>query len=941
MATISWPNRQPMTIGDAVEHDDNTGDEPHITWHALPADEVLDALGANAEGLSHAEAQSRRVQYGTNRIERSRREGPVRILVRQLATPLVYILLFSATAAMFLGKVTDAAVILAVVVINTIVGFVQELRAGQAIEALSRMVPTRATVRRDGDALALSADEIVPGDLVLLQAGEKVPADLRLLDVDNLHVEEAALTGESLPVAKQVAPVPADAQLGDRRSLAFGGTLVTAGSATAVAVATGSRTELGRISELLAETTALETPLTRRLATLAIWITTAIAVVALLIVGIGVLREYTLVDSLLAAITLAVAAIPEGLPAAITIASAISVRRMARRHAIVRHLPAVETLGSTTVICTDKTGTLTRNEMTVQAIWTHRHQYRVTGIGYAPHGELTAESGPLDEVPPHVHEMLLALVLCNDASLTDSDGRWSIVGDPTEAALVVAARKAGLRDETARDDFPRLDVIPFDSDRQYMATLHRTGAGEGLVCVKGAPEVVMPFCGAFADGSSLDAERVQEAVEVLASRGMRVLATASGPAPGAWTEFPAVGLDMPLRFLGLVGMIDPPRPEALAAIQSCATAGVRVKMVTGDHPSTARAVAEQLGLLEEEAPEDAVVTGRRLARASELEMQDLAQAHSVFARVAPEHKLRLVMALQARGDVVAMTGDGVNDAPALKRADIGVAMGIGGTAVAQEAADMVLADDNFASLEAAVEEGRRVYDNLLKSLAFILPTSLGQAMIILLAVVAFPVQDGHLLMPIDPVQILWVNLVVAITLALPLAFEAPEPDLMRRPPRAPGAPLLSGFLVIRMFLVAGLMTASAIGLFWYEYLTDMRVGIDPVAALAESQTVAVTTIILFQAIYLLNCRSLTESIVRIGIFSNMHVYYGIATALVLQLAFVYLPPFNELFRTHPLSATDWIAPSLVALAGLPLIAMEKRFWRWRARIRAGNARSLR
>jgi len=908
---------------------DDDGEERQGDWHSLPAERVLQELNSGPQGLSRSEAQFRTARYGPNRIERSRGEGPFRILLRQLATPLIYILLLSAVATVLLGKVTDGVVILAVVVINTLVGFVQELQAGKAIEALSRMVPANATVLRDGDPLQVPAHEIVPGDRVLLQAGDKVPADLRLLEVDNLHTEEAALTGESLPVAKHVAPVPREAVVGDRRSMVFGGTLVTSGAATAIAVATGAGTELGRISQLLGETTTLATPLTRRLAKLAIGITTGIVTVALLILAVGVLREYPLVDGLVAAITLAVAAIPEGLPAAITIAAAIGVRRMAGRRAIIRHLPAVETLGSTTVICTDKTGTLTRNEMTVQALWTPKDQYQLTGIGYAPAGDLTANGERVESLPPEVRELLLASVLCNDASLVRSNGRWGIVGDPTEAALVVAARKAGLDDEILREQYPRIDVLRFDPERQFMATLHRADGSNGLVCLKGAPEVVMGFCNAQADSAPLHPERLHHAVEALAARGMRVLAIASARAPESMTELGAHSPGVPLRFLGLVGMIDPPRAEALKAIQACRAAGVAVKIVTGDHPSTARAIGEDLGLLDRDASTDAVVSGQRIARASEVELQELAHTRNVFARVAPEHKLRLVKALQARGEIVAMTGDGVNDAPALKRADIGVAMGVSGTAVAQEAADMVLADDNFASIVAAVEEGRRVYDNLIKSLAFILPTSLGQAMIVLLAVVFFPVRDGNLLMPIDPVQILWVNLVVAITLALPLAFEAPEPDLMTRPPRAADAPLLSGFLIVRTFLVAALMTAGAITLFMYEFRTDVRLGIDPVVALAEAQTVAVTTIILFQAIYLLNCRSLTESLFRIGLFSNNHVYYGVAAALALHLLLVYLPPLNRLFHTHPLSAADWMAPSLVALAGLPVVAMEKRFWRWR------------
>jgi magnesium-transporting ATPase (P-type) len=853
-------------------------------------------------------------------------------VLRQLATPLVYILFVSAVAAVFLGKVTDGIVIFAVIVVNTVVGFIQEMQAGKAIEALSRMVPMGATVLRDGSPQQLAAHEIVPGDVVVLSTGDKVAADMRLLESDGLHTDEAALTGESLPVAKRVAPVPEDSVVGDRSSMVFGGTLVVSGTATAVVVATGAGTELGRISHLLGETEMVDSPLTRRLRTLALWITAVILAVAVVIFGIGLLRAYPMVDSLLAAITLAVAAIPEGLPAAITIASAIGVRRMAHRHAIIRHLPAVETLGSTTVICTDKTGTLTRNQMTVQTLWTPVREYHLTGVGYAPVGELQADGQLVASLPPEARELLLASVLCNDASLARSNGQWGIVGDPTEAALLVAARKGGLEEEFLRDQYPRLDAILFNSERQFMATLHQAGtdgADDGLICVKGAPEVVLGFCDRFADGTRLDAGQVLQVVEALASRGMRVLAMASAPAPASLTVLPDSSPGAPLRFLGLAGMLDPPRPEVIGAIQACRTAGIEVKMVTGDHPSTARAIGEQLGLLKPGRAGHRVVTGQVISRASQAELEELAASSAVFARVAPDHKLRLVMALQARGEVVAMTGDGVNDAPALKRADIGIAMGIGGTAVAREAADMVLADDNFASIEAAVEEGRRVYDNLIKSLAFIFPTSLGQAMVILLAVMFFPVRDGHLLMPIDPAQILWVNLVVAITLAMPLAFEAPEPDLMQRPPRPPNAPLLDGFLVARTFLVAVLMTAGAIGLFLYEYQTDIRLGIDHATALAESQTVAVTTIILFQAFYLLNCRSLTESAFRIGLFSNKHVYHGIAAALALQLFLVYLPPFNQLFNTLPLSLTDWIAPTLVAMAGLPVIALDKRFWRWR------------
>jgi magnesium-transporting ATPase (P-type) len=895
-------------------------------WHALPLEDVLARLHATPQGLSTADAERRLREAGPNRIERHARRPWYRVLLHQIADPIVYVLLAAALLAVIIGKVADSFVVLAVVVLNTAIGFVHEMRASRAIEALSRMVPVHATVLRDGDQTLVPAHEVVAGDVLVLQAGDQVPADVRLVETNGLHVEEAALTGESVPVIKHEAPVDDDAVLGDRRSMAFGGTLVTAGTADGVVVATGAGSELGRISRLLNETVELQTPLTRRLASLARVITLAILVVAGLIFLVGMWREIPLLDSALAAITLAVASIPEGLPAVITIASAIGVQRMARRRAIIRHLPAVETLGSTTVICTDKTGTLTRNEMTVEALWTPVAEVEVTGIGYARDGELQVAGERLEPLPDEVRQLLVAGVLCNDAALECDDGHWHIVGDPTEGALVVAARKAALDETALREAFPRRDEIPFSAERQFMATLH-DHVDRQVIYLKGAPEVVARMCPMFADGKPMSQDAVHAEAHALASRGLRVLAIAlAAPATGS-VNLEGTAWRKDLVFLGLAGMSDPPRDEAIQAVRACQKAGIVVKMVTGDHAATAAAVGQRLGLLESAGPSAGVVTGHQIAAASDAELIDLARTVNVFARVAPEHKLRLVKALQADGQVVAMTGDGVNDAPALKRAEIGVAMGISGTAVAKEAADIVLADDNFASISAAVEEGRRVYDNLAKSLAFILPTSLGQAMIILVAVLFFPISDGRLLMPIEPVQILWVNLVVAIALALPLAFEAQEPGLMQRPPRPPNEPLLSPFLVFRTFLVGALMTAGAVGLFLREYNADLLAGVPADLARVESQTVAVTTIILFQMLYLLNCRSLTQTFWRIGLFSNRWVYVGMLATLGLQLAFVYLEPFNRLFRTQPLDAADWGMSGAVALAGFFVISLEKWFWR--------------
>jgi len=716
-------------------------------------------------------------------------------------------------------------------------------------------------------------------------------------------------------VEKHADPLPADLALGDRRNLLFGGTLVTYGTALAVVFATGPRSELGRISSMLGSTVRVETPLTRQLAGVGRWLTIGIVLVAVLLFGVAVLRGYSWTEALLAAITLAVAAIPEGLPAIITIALAIGVQRMARRRAVIRHLPAVETLGSVTVICSDKTGTLTRNEMTVQALWTGRGDlYTVSGVGYAPEGQVQHAGAALPSLPAEVHTLLLAGALCNDATLRSVDGAWTVTGDPTEAALVVAAAKGGLEGTVLRERWPRLDVVPFESERQFMATLHATDEATHRLVVKGAPEVVLGRCAARPAG-------VDAAIEKMAQGGMRVVALAGRAVPPGQRELHEPDLTG-LEFYGLQGMIDPPRPEAIAAIETFRRAGITVKMITGDHPATAAAIGRQLGLTEGEA-----LTGRDLDRLTAEGAHETIARVNVFARVAPEHKLRLVRALQSRGEVVAMTGDGVNDAPAVKQADVGVAMGITGTAVSKEAAKVVLVDDNFTSIAAAVEEGRRIYDNLIKALAFVLPTNLGQALVILVAAAFFPIVGGEPLLPMLPVQILWINLVATVALALPLAFEAAEPDVMRRPPRAPAAPVFSRFLIVRTVLVGLLMALGAIGLFLLEYRGERRLGVSPDLALREAQTMAVTTMVLFQIFYLLNCRSLRDSMFAIGLWSNPIVYLGIGALLLLQAGFVYAPWAHALFSSAPLPAAAWLKALLAALIVLPVISLEKHFRR--------------
>ena len=902
-------------------------------WHTLTAPEALSTVESTEKGLSTSETEARLGRFGPNRLTEVSGDGVLVLLWRQINNPISWVLVSAGVLAVILGKPTDAMVVFGAVVINAIIGFVQEHRAGKAIKALSAMVPLNANVLRAGTLATVPAHALVPGDVVQLQSGDKVPADLRLLAITNLQVEEAALTGESVPVIKRNTPVAAEAVIGDRTCMAFGGTLVTRGTATGVVVETGDRTELGRINRMLDQAGVTETPLTRQLRVVSTWITIAVVFISLAIAGYGYLiKGARLGESLMTGLTLAVAAIPEGLPAIITIALAIGVRRMAARHAIVRHLPAVETLGSTTVICSDKTGTLTRNEMTVQGLWIAGSTYQMSGVGYEPTGSLSSDGQPLADVPAGVQALIEASVLCNDATLSQVDGQWRITGDPTEGAMVVARRKLGLAEHDLRNAQPRLAVIPFESDTKFMATLHRN-AGTTFVILKGAPEVILARCALPAETAQL----AQESQELFAAQGMRVLAVASRvvePQSGSDTIDPAwVASDCVL--LGLIGMIDPPRQEAITAIATCHRAGIVVTMITGDHHLTASAIGRQLGIVDDAG---LAMSGAQLDKLSDDELRLATQRCHIFARVAPEHKLRLVSALQADGHVVAMTGDGVNDAPALKRADIGIAMGITGTEVSKDAAKIVLADDNFASIAAAVEEGRRVYDNLIKALAFILPTNLGLALILAGGMFFFPTVEveglgRELLLPMSPTQILWVNLIASVTLSIPIAFEVLDRGAMNRKPRRRDAPIFSSFIGIRTIVVAIVMAVAACLLFLWEYhrsigaVSGIVTGAAHAAALAEAQSIAVTSVILFQIFYLLHCRSLTNGLGALGWFSNPIIWLGIGLLLVLQCGFIYLPFMQTLFGTTALDGQAWLRVTLAAAVILPAISLEKWLWR--------------
>lgn len=881
-------------------------------WHCLSAEEVLRRQRVNTDGLRPDEAAARLAEHGPNRLPEPPKRSALRRLIAQFHNVLIYVLLAASVMTALLEEWADTGVILGVVLVNSLIGFIQEGKAERALEAISGMLSPRAIVIRGGKKADLPADQVVPGDIVVLQAGDLVPADLRLLRCRNLQIDEAILTGESVPAEKSVEPVAQGASLGDRTSMAWSGTLVTAGIGAGVASATGTATEVGRISALLSQVQRLATPLTRQLERFGKMLSLAIGAIAVLTMVMGTLvHGYPLEEMVLAAVGLAVAAIPEGLPAIITITLAIGVQRMAARNAIIRMLPAVETLGSVSVICSDKTGTLTRNEMTASHVALAERDYTVTGVGYDPHGALRVGDEELDHLAdPVLLDFCRAALLCNDAEFTEHSGEMKLQGDPTEGALVVLAMKAGLEPERLRASHPRDDTIPFESERRFMATLHHDHQGERFIFVKGAPEQIVSMC-ADAHGDAgpvaIDREGWLARADALAAGGLRVLALATcTPAPERSGELALTEVEGSLTLLGLVGLIDPPRQEAIRAVAECRSAGINVKMITGDHLTTARAVSAAMGI----GNLNSAMLGDELRDLSDEALQAVVRETDVFARSSPEHKLRIVQALQSQGHVVAMTGDGVNDAPALKRADVGVAMGRGGTEVARQAAEMVLSDDNFASIESAVEEGRTVYDNIRKAILFILPTNAAEAMMIVLAVAL-----GRSL-PITPLQILWVNMITAVTLALALAFEPPEHDIMRRPPRRPDEPLLGRFVSWRIGFVSLIVVTGTFGLFVQARAAGYEI--------EHARTMAVNALVMFEAFYLLNVRHiLAPTLTLNGLIGNRVAVAGVIAVTAFQLLLTYLPAMNALFGTAPLDAQDWLLVLLVAATVVPLVEFEK------------------
>lgn len=921
------------------------GDNDVQYWHALSASEIAQRLQTDLEkGLSMVEAEQRQQRYGLNELTRRQGHGPLRTFVLQFHQPLIYILLVSTVVTIGLGEYLDAAVIFGVVLVNAIVGFIQEYRASRAIEALSRSIPSQATVIRNGRPMRVAAAQLVPGDLVALQSGDRVPADMRLVRVRELRVAEAALTGESVPVTKQVDPLPMSIPLPDRSNMVFASSVVTYGQGRGLVVATGDRTEIGRLAAVMAEVQELQTPLTQRIAHFSRLLLVVILTLAAINFVAGLWRGLAAEEVFLASVALAVAAIPEGLPAAVTIMLAFGVSRMAARGAVIRKLPAVETLGSTTVICSDKTGTLTQNRMTVTRLFAGGESFFVSDVGDNKPGKIycltsnehngalsddphwpavTIENSPaltIEDLHGHIAllECLRAGLLCNDAVLVP--GTNDIQGDPTEAALLVVACKAGLDPHVLREQWPRLDTLPFESERQYMATLHDAGPSDHrIIYVKGAVERVLARCqpmwDRYGNVQPLPTEAILAQMNAWSSQGLRLLAVARKLAAPDQAVLHHADVEQGLTFLGMFAMIDPPRPEAIEAVRLAQQAGIGVKMITGDHALTAVAIAEQLGLQGAREPQSGrlrPITGAELERISETELPAIVEQVAIFARTAPEQKLRLVQALQSRGHVVAMTGDGVNDAPALKQADIGIAMGLSGTDAAREAADMILTDDNFATIEAAIEEGRGIFDNLVKFIVWTLPTNFGEGLVLLVAILL-----GTSL-PLLPIQVLWVNLSTALLLGLMLVFEPKEPDIMRRPPRPPQTRLLNSALVERIVLVSVLILVGAYGL--YEWLLQVQQQSQDMARAA-----AVNLIVFVELFYLFNCRCLTHSMFRIGVFSNRWAWYGAAAMIVCQLLLTHVAPVNSLFHMRPLSLDVWAIIVLYGLGVYVLIEIEKRW----------------
>ena len=885
-------------------------------WHALKTESVLEELDVNIkDGLNSTKIQESQEKYGYNFLTQKIQKSKIILFLQQFHQSLVYILLVATIVTALLGEWVDSAVIFGVILINSIIGYTQELSAIQAINALSKAGKVNATVIRDGEKTAIDAKDLVVGDIVVLYSGDKVPADIRLIKSKELQSDESSLSGESLSVEKRSEVLQEQTPLAERANMLFSSTLITSGSGIGVVVDIGDETQIGKINTMIGDADILETPLTIKISKFSKILLYVILVLATFTFGVGLLQGGEIVEVFMASVALSVAAIPEGLPAAMTIILAIGVSKMAKQNAIIRKLPAVETLGSTTVICSDKTGTLTQNEMTVQEIYAAQQSYKITGVGYSSSGEVLPLDSISHEKNSAFQETLKAGILCNTSKVLKEGEHYKIIGDPTEAALLVSGEKAGFKKELLEDELIHIDTLDFDSKYQYMASYYGAeDKASSHIYLKGSIEKILERCEHMLDSDAnvvdFDKNLIHKKAEEMASKGMRVLAFAYMQQSTWIDSLEHHHVEKGLIFLGLQGMIDPPRDAVKESVATCHKAGISVKMITGDHQITALAIAKEIGLKVDK--EFGSLSGATLESMSDEELLDVIERVNVFARVTPEQKLRLVKLLQQKEHVVAMTGDGVNDAPALKQANIGTAMGITGTEVAKEAADMILTDDNFTTIANAVEEGRGVYDNILKFITWILPTNVGQGLVIVFAIVfAFD-------LPLTPLQVLWVNMTTAILLGLTLAFEPKEKGLMNYPPRDPQTPILSKLLLIRIVYVSALLVFFSFSAFWY---TSTHLG----GSLDQARSVAVSIFIFGQTFYLFNCRSMTLSMFELGVFQNRYLLLGVSSMLISQLLFIYAPFMNKLFSTAPIGLSEWGIILFSSVVIYIVVELEKSF----------------
>ena len=890
-----------------------------ISWHSLSLEQVAEKLQTDPkQGLDLGEANNRLKKFGENTMSLKKEKSLLISFLLQFKQPLVLILIIAGFITAMLQEWVDTSVIFGVVVVNAIIGFIQEHKANKAIQALGQIVKSENVIIRNGEKTRLYSREVVPGDVVQLRSGDKIPADMRLHYTKDLKIDESLLTGESISAKKRTGVFSSNTILAERKNMAYGGTLVTNGYGIGIVVLTGDDTETGKISQTMIVAEELETPLTRRISYFSKKLLFVILGLSILTFIFGILfTQRTVTELFMEVVALSVAVIPEGLPAAMTVTLAIGVGYMAKRNSIIRKLPAVETLGSTTIICSDKTGTITENQMTVTEIYSGDKFFELTGTGFEPIGEIKHKQIAINiNEYPILKECLITGLLCNDSDLIQKDRNWEPKGDPTEVALITAAHKANLK-QTLMKSFYRIDTIPFESHLQFMATLHDS-AGEKIVYVKGSVEKILSMSSYQLNDhgtenlTEINLSKLNEIADGMASKGLRVLAFAKKKIENKNHEIEISDVDNGLVFLGFQAMLDPPRPEVIEAIRECQNAGIRVKMITGDNLKTAVSIGKKIGLnptSQENSSHITAITGKELQECSEDNFVEIVDKTDVFARVLPEQKFSVVKALQSKGNIVAMTGDGVNDAPALKQADVGIAMGITGTDVAKEASDVILTDDNFASIKAAVEEGRRILDTLIKFITWTLPTSFGEGLVVLASIFT------GILIPILPVQILWINMTTVIALGTMLIFEPKESDVMKRPPRRPNSPILTRNLIIQIAIVSTCILISVYGLFEWALKDDI--------SLEESRTITVNTIVMIEIFYLFNCRSLTKSILRTGFFSNKLIFLGIAVMILLQISFTYVPIMNEIFQSKPIGIDSWLKIIGVSIVTFLIIEIKK------------------